>query len=66
MTTTAADLKKQLAEISNQRSRLEADVRLARARLEATNLGMDEPLVDNEVRKSNCMRLLLDLGSLLS
>jgi Nas2 N_terminal domain len=48
--TTAADLKKQLAELSDQRSRLEADVSLARARLEATGLGMDEPLVDSEVR----------------
>jgi hypothetical protein len=47
--TTAADLKQQLAEIAISRDRLEQDVSLARARLEATGLGMEEPLVDSEV-----------------
>ena len=48
--TTAADLKQQLAELSDRRSILENNVNVARARLEATGLGMDEPLVDSEVQ----------------
>jgi hypothetical protein len=50
--TTAADLKQQLAELADRRSHLEQDVSLARARLEATGLGMDELLVDSEVRRT--------------
>jgi len=47
--TTTADLKQQLKELETRRSHLENEVSLARARLEATGLGMDEPLIDNEV-----------------
>lgn len=47
--TTAADLKQQLKGLETRRSHLEIEVSLARARLEATGLGMDEPLVDSEV-----------------
>lgn len=47
--TTTGDLKQQLKELETRRSSLENEVSLARARLEATGLGMDEPLIDNEV-----------------
>jgi hypothetical protein len=46
---TTADLKQQLKELETRRSHLENEVSLARSRLEATGLGMDGPLVDNEV-----------------
>ncbi|KAH7623238.1 hypothetical protein Ndes2526B_g01659 [Nannochloris sp. 'desiccata'] len=60
--TTAADLKQQLKGLETRRSHLEIEVSLARARLEATGLGMDEPLVDSEgFPKAN-----IDIGAIRS
>lgn len=60
--TTAADLKQQLKGLETRRSHLENEVSLARARLEATGLGMDEPLVDSEgFPKAN-----IDIGAIRS
>jgi hypothetical protein len=45
---TASELKQKLQELSSKRGHLEQEVNDALARLNATGLGMEEPLVDSE------------------
>lgn len=45
---TASEIKQKLQELSNKRTHLEGEVNEALARLNATGLGMEEPLVDSE------------------
>ena len=54
---TAEELKQQLAELSAKGSQIENEVSLATARLEATGMGMDTPLVDAEV--NTCIQKVL-------
>ena len=69
--TTAAELKQQLAELAKKRHLIEEETSAATARLNATGMGMDTPLVDREVRAfstlfSTTITTLTDRPSLAS
>lgn len=50
MAQSAEELKAQLKELSARRARLEQDIAVRTARLEAAGVGMSGSLVDREVR----------------